>query len=153
MRTVPLASRQRPLPFGHEARERGAPARTQGRKEDVLPDPDDDQPSDERSRGRFRSRPERDEHEQPGEQRGRDQRIGAAMGIFRKRHAFRKPGAAPQKGQIETVLEREQAVEENEREGDGGDRNARKAMIAAIIGSRKEHADPAWSEAAPHKHH
>ena len=73
------------------------------------------------------------------------------MGIFRKRHAFRKPGAAPQKGQIETVLE--QAVEENEREGDGGDRNARKAMIAAIIGSRKEHADPAGPEAAPHKHH
>ena len=48
------------------------------------------------------------QHEQAGQQGGDDQRIGAAMGIIGQGHAVGQRRAAPQEGEIEAVLQREE---------------------------------------------
>ena len=50
-----------------------------------------------------------------GEQRRHDQRIGAAMGVFRVAQAIGQVGAAPEISQIEPALQREQCVEQDQR--------------------------------------
>jgi hypothetical protein len=57
----------------------------------------------------------RDQDKTGGEQRGRDQRIGAAVRVVRVGHAAGQAGATPEIGQIESALQREQQVEQDQR--------------------------------------
>ena len=61
------------------------------------------------------TRPHRDQDKAGSEQRGRDQRIGAAVRIIRVGHAIGQAGAAPEIGQIEPALQREHHVEQDQR--------------------------------------
>ncbi|PAV68031.1 hypothetical protein WR25_08536 [Diploscapter pachys] len=114
----------------------------------ILDDPQCHQPAYRRARRTGAARAERHQHEQPGEQRGDDQRIGPAMRIVRHRHARGQGRAAPQEGEVERVLDREDRVEGGERQdqrrathlrqGQGGPRPV-PAGAARIGAQRRPH--------------
>ena len=84
----------------------------------VLRDPDDHQTTHQRPVRCVGTRLERRQDEQPGEQGGDDQGIGAAMGVFGQAHIAGKRRAAPQEGDVQAVLEREDRIEDDQGQGD-----------------------------------